>query len=103
MTQLIPTGDRLLIEKLPDDDMTKSGIYMPQTRGTASLHRGRVLAVGPGLTYDNGIMVAVPIPIGSVVLYPAGHAVEIEDDGEKVAFVTASSVLAIVKEEVIES
>ena len=44
---LQPLGDRLIVEVLEEEEMTVSGIVLPDT-AKEKPQRGRVLAAGPG-------------------------------------------------------
>ncbi len=46
-TKLRPLGDRVVIEPIPREDMTKSGIVLPDT-AKEKPQEGKVIAVGPG-------------------------------------------------------
>ncbi|TMB48361.1 MAG: co-chaperone GroES, partial [Chloroflexi bacterium] len=48
-TQLKPLGDRLVIRPTPREEMTKSGIVLPDTAKERP-QEGTILAVGPGRT-----------------------------------------------------
>jgi len=55
---LKPLGDRLIVEVLDEEDVTSSGIVLPDT-AKEKPQRGRVLAVGPGSRDDSGKFVAI--------------------------------------------
>ena len=53
-TGLKPLGDRLVVKPTPREEMTKSGIVLPDTAKERP-QEGTVLSVGPGRTLDDGI------------------------------------------------
>ena len=53
MATLKPLGDRVVIKPQPRGEMTKSGIYLPDT-ATEKPQEGTVVAVGPGRITDDG-------------------------------------------------
>ena len=60
---LKPLGDRLIVEVLDEEDVTFSGIVLPDT-AKEKPQRGRVLAVGPGCRDDNGKFVPMDLDGG---------------------------------------
>ena len=52
-TKLRPLGDRVVIKPTPREEMTKSGIVLPDT-AKEKPQEGEILAVGPG-AFDNEV------------------------------------------------
>ena len=52
-TKLRPLGDRVVIQPTPREEMTKSGIVLPDT-AKEKPQEGTILAVGPGRILDDG-------------------------------------------------
>jgi chaperonin GroES len=50
---LKPLGDRVVIKAKPKDEMTSSGIVLPDT-ASEKPQEGSVVSVGPGRVLDNG-------------------------------------------------
>src|SRR5437016_2707310 len=50
---LRPLGDRVVIKPLAREEVTKSGIVLPDT-ATEKPQQGQVVAVGPGRVLDSG-------------------------------------------------
>ena len=85
-----PLSDRVLIKPTPAEEVTATGIIIPDTAKEKPL-RGTVLAVGPG-TKDEEMQ----LKVGDVVLYGKYAGTEVEIDHEKVLIMRQSDVLAIV-------
>ncbi|MFN2133682.1 MAG: co-chaperone GroES [Anaerolineae bacterium] len=98
MVNLKPLGDRLVVEPIERDETTASGILLPET-AKEKPQEGRVLAVGPGRTDDNGKRVEMEVKEGDRVLYAkyAGTEVKLEGD-RKVLIMKESDILALVAE-----
>ena len=60
---LQPLGDRLIVEALDEEEMTASGIVLPDT-AKEKPQRGRVLAVGPGPRDEDGEYVRMDLEPG---------------------------------------
>src|SRR3989442_14372772 len=65
---LKPLGDRLIVEVLDEEEMTFSGIVLPDT-AKEKPQRGRVLAVGPGSRDDNGKFIAMDLVKGDEIVF----------------------------------
>jgi chaperonin GroES len=60
---LQPLGDRLIVEVLEGEELTVSGIVLPDT-AREKPQRGRVLAVGPGGRDEDGKHIESTSPRG---------------------------------------
>jgi chaperonin GroES len=95
-TKLRPLGDRVVIEPIPREDMTKSGIVLPDT-AKEKPQEGKVIAVGPGKTLDDGKREAIDVNPGDKVLYAKYAGTEFKLDGEDLLIVSQKDILAIVE------
>jgi chaperonin GroES len=95
-TKLRPLGDRVVIEPIPREDMTKSGIVLPDT-AKEKPQEGKVIAVGPGKTLDDGKREAIDVKTGDKVLYAKYAGTEFKLDGEDLLIVSQKDILAIVE------
>jgi chaperonin GroES len=93
---LRPLGDRVVIEPIPREDMTKSGIVLPDT-AKEKPQEGKVIAVGPGKTLDDGKREAIDVNPGDKVLYAKYAGTEFKLDGEDLLIVSQKDILAIVE------
>ncbi len=84
-----PLSDRVLIQPSAAEEVTASGIIIPDSAKEKPL-RGTVLAVGPG-TKDE----AMQLKPGDTVLYGKYAGTEVEIDHEKVLIMRQADVLAI--------
>lgn len=79
MKTVKPLEDRVLVEMLPESEITDGGIYLPDIYG--SQPQARVVAVGPGRRTSAGKRVAPDVNVGDkVILLATGLEVRI---GEK--------------------
>ena len=84
-----PLSDRVLIQPSAAEEVTASGIIIPDSAKEKPL-RGIVLAVGPG-TKDE----AMQLKPGDTVLYGKYAGTEVEIDHEKVLIMRQADVIAI--------
>jgi len=65
-TQLKPLGDRLVVKPSPREEMTKSGIVLPDT-AKEKPQEGTIIAAGPGKMLDDGKREAMDVKVGDKV------------------------------------
>ncbi|HUT17658.1 MAG TPA: co-chaperone GroES [Anaerolineae bacterium] len=98
MVKFKPLGDRLVVEPIEQEETTAAGILLPET-AKEKPQEGRVLAVGPGRTDDNGNRIKMEVKEGDRVLYAKYAGTEVKLTGDrKVLIVKESDILALVEE-----
>jgi chaperonin GroES len=95
--KLRPLGDRIVVQPTPREEMTKSGIVLPDT-AKEKPQEGKVLAVGPGRILDDGSREAIDVSVGERVLYAKYAGTEFKIDGEELLIISQKDILAIVEE-----
>lgn len=90
-----PLGDRLVVKPLEREEMTKSGIVLPDT-AKEKPQQGTVIAAGPGKVLDNGERQPMEVKEGEVILFAKYAGTEFTLDGEDVLILRESDVLGIV-------
>jgi len=92
---LKPLGDRVIVQPKAKEEVTKSGIVLPDS-ATEKPQEGSVLAVGPGRVLDNGKRVEMEVKTGDSVLFAKYAGTEVKLDGEEYLVIRESDLLAIV-------
>jgi chaperonin GroES len=92
-----PLGDRLVVKPLEEDEITPSGIVLPET-AKEKPQKGEVLSAGPGARNDDGKRIEMDVSVGDKVLFAKYGGTEIKVDGDKLLILRESDVLAIVQE-----
>ena len=90
---LKPLHDRVVVKAAESEDVTKGGIYLPDT-AKEKPQRGEVIAVGPGKT-ENGQLVKPQVKKGDQVLYGKYSGTEVIVDDEEYLIVRESDIMAI--------
>ncbi|MCL0062866.1 co-chaperone GroES [Peptococcaceae bacterium] len=91
-----PLGDRLVVKQLPSEEVTKSGIVLPDT-AKEKPQQAEVIAVGPGRVLDNGQRQPMEVKVGDKVLYSKYAGNEVKIDGEEYLILREIDVLAIIE------
>ena len=94
--KLKPLGARVVVKALDREEVTKSGIVLPDT-AKEKPQEGRVMAVGPGDRDDDGKRVPVELKEGDRVLYQKYAGTEFKMDGEELLILSEKDILAIVE------
>ena len=93
-----PLSDRLFLEPLEKEKVTKSGIVIPDTASGDRPMMGKVVAVGPGKWDEDGEKrIAMSVKVGDTVLFKKYGPDEIEIEGKKYLVAEESDILAIIE------
>src|SRR3989304_3722497 len=79
-----PLADRLLVKPLEEEEVTPSGIVLPET-AKEKPQKGEVLAVGPGARDEDGKRIAMDVKAGDKVLFAKYAATTLGPKGRNVA------------------
>ena len=90
---LQPLGDRLIVEVLDEDEITVSGIVLPDT-AKEKPQRGNVLAVGPGSRDEDGKYIKMDVEVGDEIIFSKYGGTEIKVGADDVLSLRESDVLA---------
>ncbi|KAB2015263.1 hypothetical protein ES319_D08G012900v1 [Gossypium barbadense] len=74
--RLIPSFNRILVEKIIPPSKTTSGILLPEK--TSKLNSGKIVAVGPGARDKDGKFIPLNLKEGDTVLLPEYGGTEIK-------------------------
>ena len=92
--KLKPLADRVVVEPTEQEEMTASGIYVPET-AKEKPQKGKVIAVGPGRKDDEGKRIPMDVAMGDRVLYAKYGGTEVKLEDKKVLILKESDILAI--------
>lgn len=92
--KLKPLGDRIVVEPVSEEKVTKGGIVLPDT-AKEKPQAGKVIAVGSGRVLDNGTKVALEVKVGDTVIYSKYGGTEIKIDGIEYMILNERDVLAV--------
>jgi len=93
---LKPLGSRVVVEPIEAEDVTASGIVLPET-AKEKPQKGKVLSVGAGDRDDDGKRIPMDVKVGDTVLYAKYGGTEIKIGGKKLLILRESDLLAIVE------
>ncbi len=79
-SKLTPLADRVVITPLKQEEVTASGLVIPDT-AKEKPQQGEVIAVGPGRLDDSGKRVAIDLATGDRILYAKYSGTDVKIDG----------------------
>ncbi len=91
-----PLYDRILVERLGDEEKTKSGIIIPDA-AREKQQRGKVVAVGKGRVNEKGEVLKLDVKVGDVVLFEKYGGEEIKIDGQEYVIMKEEGVIGVVE------
>lgn len=92
--QLRPLGNRVVAQRLEQEETLKGGIILPDT-AKKKQESAKVVAIGPGQTTKDGKILPIPVNVGDTILMDKYAAQEITIDDEEYVIVKADDIIAI--------
>ena len=91
--KLQPLSDRIVINPILREQITKGGIVLPDT-AKEKPQEGEVIAVGPGKLSEDGKRLGMEVKQGDKVIYAEYSGTEIKIDDEELLIMRDSDILA---------
>jgi chaperonin GroES len=78
-----PLGNRVLVKQLSSEEVTKSGIVLPDTADKEKKAQGKIMELGAGSEISG-----LGLKVGDTVVFGkyAGDEVEMDEDGQKTEY-----------------
>jgi len=93
MAKIQPLADRLVVKPVEREEVTRSGIVLPDT-AKEKPQEGKVVAVGPGRMTEDGKRIEMDVKVGDTVIYAKYGGTEIKIDDEELIILRESDILA---------
>ncbi len=91
-----PLHDRILVQRVKEEDTTKGGIIIPDTAKEKPIE-AKVVAVGTGRLMDNGEVRPLAVKKGDLVLFGKYGGTEVKIDGEEHRILREDDILGIIE------
>ncbi|MDP4010537.1 MAG: co-chaperone GroES [Candidatus Spechtbacteria bacterium] len=95
--RIIPLRDQIIIEPKSPEEVTESGIVIPDTAEKNRPERGTVVAVGPGKKNRDGKRIEPEVKKGDDVLFSKYGPTEIEINGKEYLIAKEDDILAVLE------
>jgi len=93
---LKPLSDHVIVKPMAENEVTKSGIVLPDTVDKERPEKGEVMAVGPGKLLDSGQRSAMGVKVGDKVMFKKYSPDEIKVDDKEYLVISEGDILAII-------
>ncbi|MBI5621787.1 co-chaperone GroES [Candidatus Falkowbacteria bacterium] len=94
---LKPLSDHVIVKAITKEEITKSGIVLPDTVDKERPESGEVLAVGQGKMLDNGSRSEMAVKVGDKVMFKKYSPDEIKVDGQELLVISESDIIAVLE------
>ena len=96
--KLKPVNDKIVVKpnKKKDEDITESGIILPDTVDQGKLLEGEVVAVGKGMYSASGTIIPVVVDVGDKILYNK-HA-QLHEYDDDLVIMSVNEVLSVLED-----
>lgn len=95
--KLKPLYDHVIVKPITENEMTKSGIVLPQTIDKEKPEKGEIVAVGSGKLLDNGQLSKMSVKVGDKVMFKKYSPDEIKVDGVEYLIISEGDILAVLE------
>ncbi|MDJ0915078.1 MAG: co-chaperone GroES [Desulfobacterales bacterium] len=94
--KLTPLQDRILVQRVEEEEKTKGGIIIPDTAKEKPAE-GKVVSVGNGKVGDDGKRIPLEVKKGDRILFGKYSGTEVKIEGEEYLIMREDDVLGIIK------
>ena len=91
-----PLQDRVLVERIEEEETTKGGIIIPDT-AKEKPQEGKVVAVGAGKVNEDGKVTQLSVKAGDKILFGKYSGTEIKLNGNEYLIMREDDILGIVE------
>ena len=89
-----PLHDRILVERLEEQEQKRGGIIIPDT-AKEKPQEGKVIAVGTGKVTDDGKRLGLDVKVGDKILFGKYSGSEVKVDDKDYLIMREEDILAI--------
>ncbi len=93
---LRPLSDRILVERVAEDEKTKGGLFIPDTAKEKPAE-GKIVATGNGRMGEDGKLLPMDVKVGDRVLFSKYGGTEVKIDGIDYVIMRQDDVLGVVE------
>ena len=91
-----PLQDRVLVERLQEEEKTKGGIIIPDSAKEKPM-QGKVVAAGGGRISEDGKKIPMDVKVGDTVLFAKYSGNDVKIDDKEYLIMKEDDILAIVE------
>jgi len=92
-----PLHDHVIVKPLSENEITKSGIVLPDTVDKERPEKGEVVSIGPGKLLENGQRAPMSVKAGDRVMFKKYSPDEIKIDDEEYLVISEGDIMLILE------
>lgn len=93
--KLKPLGDHVVVMPMESEEMTKSGIVIPDTAKEKPME-GKIVAIGQG-RYEEGKKIPMEVAVGDKIIFSEYGGQKFKMESKEYLILRESDILAIIK------
>ncbi len=95
---LRPLSDKVIVTASSKEEMTASGLVLPETANKERPEQGTVVAIGPGRFDEDGEKrIPLSVKVGDKVMFKKYSPDEVKVDGKEYLVLSESDIIAIIE------
>ncbi|HOI74329.1 MAG TPA: co-chaperone GroES [Syntrophales bacterium] len=91
-----PLQDRVIVERVDEEQKTKGGIIIPDTAKEKPME-GKVVAVGKGRTAEDGKLIKLDVKAGDRILFSKYAGTEVKVEGKEYLIMREDDILGVIE------
>ncbi|PKN32920.1 MAG: co-chaperone GroES [Deltaproteobacteria bacterium HGW-Deltaproteobacteria-19] len=91
-----PLQDRVIVERVDEEQKTKGGIIIPDTAKEKPME-GKVIAAGKGRTAEDGKLIKLDVKAGDRILFSKYAGTEVKVEGKEYLIMREDDILGIIE------
>ncbi|MGV8078830.1 MAG: co-chaperone GroES [Syntrophales bacterium] len=91
-----PLQDRVIVERMDEEQKTKGGIIIPDTAKEKPME-GKVVAVGKGRTAEDGKLIKLDVKAGDRILFSKYAGTEVKVEGKEYLIMREDDILGVIE------
>ncbi len=91
-----PLHDRILVERLQEEEKTKGGLFIPDSAKEKPM-QGKIVAAGNGRITEDGKKIPMDVNVGDIVLFAKYSGNDVKIDDKEYLIMKEDDILAIVE------
>jgi len=95
--KLRPLGNRVIVKPASKEEVTKSGIILPETASKERPEQGEVIEIGPGLMLENGTRQAMNVKVGDRVVFKKYAPDELKLEEVEYLVLAETDIMAVIE------
>jgi len=94
--KLKPLQDRVLVQRVKEEEKTKGGLIIPDTAKEKPIE-GKVISVGNGKLSESGMRIALEVKKGDRIIFGKYSGTEVKMEGEEYLIMREDDIFGVIE------